>query len=439
MKFGLVVLLLFASNLLSSQPIPQLENNVSINLPLTFMGIDNEQSQSMSFTPLFKVKDSKVQNFLDLSGADFGSVEPEIPIVLPATAFKDLAYGYFFNSHLQNNIEPNYTLFVLEYPSNFQTVSKSRIWFDLNNNFNFTDDSVSYLKKGKLTNPLKLNRNSNLPLFVNFEYFPYRKFPQFSNMNDSAMKWLKGNRDYLGSKAALKESRLNLIYGKFIVDRDTLKIGLKDANLNGSYNDPNIDRIYIGQISDSIFQAKNAYIINEKNNVVFWMGNALELDFENINQGNLTVKLKAKYKNEYSLTVGEKIPRFKFCVAKKDAKRMSVRRVKGDYKIIYVWSADNVNFIKDTANLHAIQRTLPENIKLIMLNHGGSGKYVGRYNKRFEINAIQGFCSSKITKKLKLQNMPQVFILDESNRIVKIGKSSAVITQFLSKNGQSFE
>jgi hypothetical protein len=74
-----------------------------------------------------------------------------------------------------------------------------------------------------------------------------------------------------------------------------------------------------------------------------------------------------------------------------------------------------------------------------MLNHGGSGKYVGRYNKRFEINAIQGFCSSKITKKLKLQNMPQVFILDKSNRIVKIGKSSAVIAQFLSKNGQNFE
>jgi hypothetical protein len=69
-----------------------------------------------------------------------------------------------------------------------------------------------------------------------------------------------------------------------------------------------------------------------------------------------------------------------------------------------------------------------------MLNHGGSGKYVYRYNRRYDVNFIQGFCSPKVAKKLKLQSMPQSFVLDERQKIVKIGMNAHQIQRFIAKN-----
>jgi hypothetical protein len=69
-----------------------------------------------------------------------------------------------------------------------------------------------------------------------------------------------------------------------------------------------------------------------------------------------------------------------------------------------------------------------------MLNHGGSGKYVYRYNKRYETNFFHGFCSPEIAKKLKLQSMPQSFLLDSRQNILKIGMSAVQFQRFIAKN-----
>jgi hypothetical protein len=91
--------------------------------------------------------------------------------------------------------------------------------------------------------------------------------------------------------------------------------------------------------------------------------------------------------------------------------------------VLLVWNADDTMYLKDSSTYHAIARTLPDSVQMIMLNHGGSGRYVYGYNKRYETQMIHGFCSPLVTEKLKLQTMPQVFLLDPKQRLIDINMS----------------
>ena len=54
----------------------------------------------------------------------------------------------------------------------------------------------------------------------------------------------------------------------------------------------------------------------------------------------------------------------------------------------------------------------------MFLNFGGSGKYVSYYNRRYDINVIQGFCNSSIAEKLRLQQIPQFLFWDERKHLI---------------------
>jgi len=66
-----------------------------------------------------------------------------------------------------------------------------------------------------------------------------------------------------------------------------------------------------------------------------------------------------------------------------------------------------------------------------MLNHGGSGRYVFGYNRRYETNMIHGFCSPQVAEILKLQTMPQLFLLDPKQRLIDINMSPFELQKFV--------
>jgi hypothetical protein len=130
--------------------------------------------------------------------------------------------------------------------------------------------------------------------------------------------------------------------------------------------------------------------------------------------------------------IGEKLPKFKFCLIEgkyqpgklkeNPVHRRSIRTFKGKYTYIVVWNADNPNYINDSAELHDLSRNLPDSIQIVCLNHGGGGRYVYQYNKRYETQFIQGFCSSEVAETLKLQTMPQYFLIDPKQRLMSINQ-----------------
>lgn len=416
--------------LLAQINIPTISQNSTIQLSFLDRSIDGEQKQSMGLLPLFFLRGDSVGEFLDLSSATFGESVRYHKIVPPKNLAINSAYGYFFNHHLENNFSPYHTMFLIENPSQIHR-KRTLIWIDRNHDFDFTNDIPDTLNSGKSA-VLALTQNKH-SLGVEIEPFPYQQFQQFAKMSQEAILLQQGNRTFVGSRFSLKEIRWNLWSAKVIFDGDTLEIGIKDVNCNGKYNDLGIDKVFVKSASNNIFQAQNSVIVAKKTEL-FWMGNSFELKIydSDLEKVELT-KIQSK-ENEFSLSVGKKIPRFRFCVAEKPVHKKQIRRIKSQYLFVYVWSADNENFISDSAILHQIQRTIPENFKILMLNHGGSGKYVYRYNKRYETNFLQGFCSPKIAKKLKLQSMPQSFLLDSRHNIIKIGMNAKQFQRFIAKN-----
>jgi len=358
-----------------------------------------------------------------------------------------LHYGYLFNEHRNNAIEPLNTLFVIE---NFYSTNRSsRIWIDYNNNFDLTDDSVFRWKypAQSLTIPFPQSNSSSQ---IRITKFPYYKFRQFSSMQDTAMKWLSNGRIFVGSRESLKAVRENIIYGEFYSGMDTVKVGLQDVNLNGDFSDFGIDRIVVSSQKSSEFSASLSQTL-EKENYIVWMGRMYRVQ----PKYSITVGTQLQFLPSYSkkhaksLLLDKKFPRFRFEIIEKPNFKntslnnsnkfksevanqkppkkqknscRSIRRIKADSKLVYIWSAENETFIEDSSNLHSFSRLHPD-IQLIMLNFGGSSKYLSSYNNRYQIDAIQGILTSKNVKKMKLQTMPQFFLLNKKNRIKFMGHS----------------
>ena len=447
----------------------------SITVPLQNTATDDENSRSMGMLLLFKLNGNVVHKSLDqvtgdafdlaLDTFDFTTLNQElvteqkikikgrvelkpskfIRIGLPINSSDinrhdiknpQFYYGYLFNEHRSNALEPLCTLILLE--SDYTSNRPTKIWIDYNNNFDFADEvffSWKYPAQNlRVPFPEKTSKSE-----IRISKFPYYKFRQFSSMQDTAMQMLSNGREFVGSRECLKIVRENIVFGEFVFQKDTVLVGIQDVNLNGDFQDANIDRIVVGSTKNDEFSASLAQVISEENHLV-WMGNLF--DVEIIKSIDLALKLTPSKltKSDFSLVLNEKIPRFKFeYIEKKKAnskdkknpqrnKRRAIRRIKAESKLIYIWSAENEFFMQDSAQLHQWSRLHPD-VQLVMLNFGGSSKYLSSYNNRYSIQAIQGILTSKIVKKLKLQTMPQYFLLDKKNRIRYMGHSISKLNE----------
>lgn len=429
--FCLLLIATVSNSIFSQYQIPEIKNESIVSLNFNFRALDAEQHQSMGLIPLFFLRGDSVGEFLDLSAAIVGEEVRYRKIVPPKYSTLNMAYGYFFNNQLSNSFSPHHSLFLIENPTQLHR-KKSLIWIDRNQDFDFTNELPDTLELGK-SNGVISSGAGGKALGIQLEPFPYQQFKHFAKMSDEAILLQQGNRTYVSSRFSLKETRWNLWYARTIYDGDTLDIGIKDINCNGKYNDWGIDRVFIKSYNNPIFYGNNSVVL-EKTTDLFWMGNSFELKVFDDQLGVVEIKKVAPKTNDYCLSIGKKFPRFRFCVAEKPVHKKQIRRLRAEYVFVYVWSAENPSFIADSSILHQIQRNLPSNIKILMLNHGGSGRYVYRYNKRYETNFLQGFCSPKIAKKLKLQSMPQSFLLDSRHNIVKIGMNARQFQRYIAKN-----
>jgi hypothetical protein len=346
---------------------------------------------------------------------------------------------------------PTHTLILVDNPMNMR-YRATRVWVDLNHNFDLTDDGpAQWYFPMKLTLP-KLNEGDRVysqslilldtmqnGMAVGFNQFMPGELRSVQKMYDDAIALVCGRREYLGCNVSFRQHRKAVWFGgekaNNSIQNDTLYWAVKDVNLNGLYNDIGIDKVIVGN-NRGEFSSSNAWDYRP-GLIVDWLGQAQLI--ENVNQGKdgIWVISHRKIKNvgikgSRSLLIGEKLPKFKFCLIEgkyqpgklkeNPVHRRSIRNFKGKYTYIVVWNADNPNYINDSAELHDLSRNLPDSIQIVCLNHGGGGRYVYQYNKRYETQFIQGFCSSEVAEKLKLQTMPQYFLIDPKQRLMSINQ-----------------
>ena len=420
---------------------------------LSQRGSDNEIIHLIDVLPLFSLTNDSIIQPIDLS-ADYTG--------MPLVAWKVMvskdslthgikhAYG-FVPHHHGVGLLPTHTLILVDNPMNMR-YRATRIWVDLNHNFDLTDDGpAQWYFPMKLTLP-KLNEGDRVfsqslilldtmqnGMAVGFNQFMPGELRSVQKMYDDAIALVCGRREYLGCNVGFRQHRKAVWFGgekaNNSIQNDTLYWAVKDVNLNGLYNDIGIDKVIVGN-NRGEFSSSNAWDYRP-GLIVDWLGQAQLI--ENVNQGKdgIWVISHRKVKNvgikgSRSLLIGEKLPKFKFCLIEgkyqpgklkeNPVHRRSIRTFKGKYTYIVVWNADNANYINDSAELHDLSRNLPDSIQIVCLNHGGGGRYVYQYNKRYETQFIQGFCSSEVAEKLKLQTMPQYFYIDPKQRLISINQ-----------------
>ena len=420
---------------------------------LSQRGSDNEINHLIDVLPLFSLTNDSIIQPIDLSadytGMPLGAWKVMISKDSLSHGIKH-AYG-FVPHHHGVGLLPTHTLILVDNPMNMR-YRATRIWVDLNHNFDLTDDGpAQWYFPMKLTLP-KLNEGDRVfsqslilldtmqnGMAVGFNQFMPGELRSVQKMYDDAIALVCGRREYLGCNVSFRQHRKAVWFGgekaNNSIQKDTLYWAVKDVNLNGLYNDIGIDKVIVGN-NRGEFSSSNAWDYRP-GLIVDWLGQAQLI--ENVNQGKdgIWVISHRKIKNvgikgSRSLLIGEKLPKFKFCLIEgkyqpgklkeNPVHRRSIRNFKGKYTYIVVWNADNPNYINDSAELHDLSRNLPDSIQIVCLNHGGGGRYVYQYNKRYETQFIQGFCSSEVAEKLKLQTMPQYFLIDPKQRLMSINQ-----------------
>jgi len=416
-------------------------------------GSDNEINHLIDVLPLFTLKNDSIIQPIDLS-ADYSGMNLNAWKIITSkdSLTPGINHGYGFVPHHHGvGLVPTHTLILVENPENMR-FGATKIWVDLNHNFDLTDDGGAqwyFPMKLTLSNENDGDRVFSQSLIlldtlkngmaVGLNQFMPGELRSVQNMYDDAISLVKGRRDYLGSKISFRQHRKAVWFGfepyYGTPQNDTLYWAVKDVNLNGLYNDIGIDKVIVGN-NRGEFNSINAWDYRP-GLIIDWLGQAQLVESVQLGKNGTWEILHRRIKNvgikkSRSLLIGEKLPRFKFCLIEgkylpgklkeNPVHRRSIRTFKGKYTFIVVWNADNQNYINDTAELHDLSRNLPDSIQIVCLNHGGGGRYVYQYNKRYETQFIQGFSSSEVAKKLKLQTMPQYFLIDPKQRLMSINQ-----------------
>ncbi len=436
------------------------------NVKLTQRIADVEQQQLLQVLPLFQLIDATVHQPIDLS-ADNGLEKLQTAkLVLPKDINNGIhAYGFVYHQH-QNGLFPNHTLIMVERPANLQTM-KSRVWVDSDNDFDLTNDSAYVFYPNQ---PLVIQTDKDPTGYaVELSIFQKTQLTSIQTLYESAISMIKQDRVFFGVKHSFREKRLNTWVGIQIIGNDTIYWGLKDINSNGKFNDIGTDLIVIANSIDR-FELENAkpYMPGQQ---LVWLGRRFQLlGFDaNVQQIQLRImsgRITRKQKRESkSLLIGQKMPRFRFCkivekkavkfgeekqeshrqkeeikkapkkeregakkrrLARENRKKVhrtsfySLKKKKGVRTLVVIWNAFDNQWNEDSTLIHQLARVKSDSFQVVMLNYGGSGRYVYRYNKTYDIFAKQGFLTSELIELLKVQTMPQFILLDDKFKIVEM-------------------
>jgi hypothetical protein len=403
-------------------------NAQKLRIPLNSRAEDADFGKMMLISSVFQINNDSVSNPFDAASAKLNDPVQWRKITAPVMNSKMRRGFAWLNGG--NNPDPfcaGQTLIVIENPG--WTAYNTIIWTDRNHNFDLTDDGAPDTMTALKPAVIKLDDKPN-GYKVQLEHFPYAKFPQYRQMHDDATYKLQGKRQFLGTENSFRERRLNVLSGSWSSASDSFSIAVKDVNCNGVYNDNHFDLIMMADRKGAL-QNLQGVVLENGEAYLEWNGVAYRIKMVDEDGQYIELIRDTTSKLRYSLNSGSKIPKFKFCKVGKPTKKKRINKIKSPYLYIYVWHDLAVNYITDSAALHALGRMDSTVVRTVALNYGNSANFIYRYNRRHDTRLIQGFSSNDINKKLMVRKIPHGILLDKKKRIIEDGISPKEVLQFL--------
>lgn len=430
-RFSIVLLLFFAAKLLGQTPVHKVRLNTIVQ--------DEKGKKMQAIVAVYHYTGQAFEDPIGL-GVETKKVSSKFYAKLPnMQGVTDTSYAYVFFGALQDRKDlKGYTLMVIG--NNQRSFNKpALLWIDKNHNLDLSDDgapdtfaSSANEKDITLVNP----KNKNATYTLTLSRFSFSYNSKYIGMLDDFYKENSGIKKFSGALYSFKEIRLNTIAGDFKFEKDSFRVGLKDVNCNGLYNDAGIDQIIIGDYQTYVLPDNPSDIEKQVGKTYFEKnGKRFQVLFIDPLGAYVSIQEDKKTKISSALIVGKKIKKFKYLSTDKKPVKVSIKKFKKKPLYIYVWRFDQPGFSEDTAALRIIARDFASHIQILTLNYGETPQQLKIFKRNNIINWPIGLSTQKINESLFLDQYPLGILTGKRLKVKQIKISPADLLNLL-KNQQ---
>jgi hypothetical protein len=373
---------------------------------------DDKIKKSHAIVPVYKYVSTSIESF-DMFGVNKKPEDRErieIKKLPNMSRSRDTGYTYIYFSGANSTINQGYILTLI---GNYRR-SRRTVYFhiDRNNNFDFTDDGPpDSLIFGSMNFEvvLKNTQNENAEHHIRLSRIRYGKNLAYKSLLTDHFKVNSGSKIFTNINYCYREQRLNTLSGVLVNASDSFRVGIKDMNVNGLFNESCIDRFYIGPKNEAIFTDEMLEIQPTYEKTLFeW--NKKQYHIVNIDpQGQYVDIEQVEFpKLQKQLKIGRKISNFPFVNTKNQ--REELKEFKKGEVFLYFWDRETLDST-DELYLKKIKQEYSERIQVIALNHGDHPRQVRVYEYYNDVEWKIGYSSGFIGRQFYLEAVPTGFYL----------------------------
>jgi hypothetical protein len=400
--------------------------------------VEDEKGRKMqSLVAVYKYKSQPFEDPINI-GVDTKKEPSKFYAKLPImTGVNDTNYAFiYFGALTSRKSLPGYAFAIIG--NNKRDGKPTLIWIDKNHNLDLSDDgapdSFFYFTENKDI-VLRHPDFKKATYTLNISRFHFNFNARYISLIDDYYKVNSGSKQFAGSMYSFREQRINCIAGDFKNENDSFRIGVKDANCNGLYNDSEVDFILIGDYQVPELP-DNVVPIQRKNGQTFFERKGRKYLVSHIDPFGefITLMLDEKAKVKNALVIGKKIKKFKFQTTEKERKTISIKKFKKKPTYIFVWRFGQDDFDKDTTILRKIVKDYGDKINVVTLNYGETPKELRAFKRRSAINWMVGQSTIKINQKLFVETYPTGILTRKRLKVKQVSISPTDLLLLLQSN-----
>lgn len=349
------------------------------------------------------------------------------------TGITDTNYAYiFYGGTDQRKDLKGYSLMIIG--NNQRSIKPALLWIDKNHNLDLSDDGspdTFYYNTTDKDITLSHPKQATAQYTVNISRFSFSYNSKYLGMLDEYYKNNNGPAAFAGALYSFKEQRLNTIAGDYHNGTDSFRIGLKDVNCNGFYNDWGIDQLIIGGYKSEL-PDQSIVLENNKQNMRFVaMGKAYTI--QSIHPIGAFIEFSAYTGNDVitHLPIGKKIKPFRYQLYNKSLQSSKALKKQACY--LYFWNDQNPNFFKDTLALRTLTTSFGSKLQIMTFNKGLNHQELLQFKRNAQINWPIAIATESLIKDMKLGQLPYGIYCGKRLKVKQVAISPADLLILLKK------
>jgi hypothetical protein len=234
-----------------------------VKIPLDSLVQDDQFLKSMAIVPVYKFTGNAIEPYT-MFGIDPPKNQKDLMVkkMPDMQGMHDTAFSFLYFSGADNEWNQGYLLVML---GNYRRSIRTIYFFvDRNNNLDFTDDGPPDslgIKDWDLEIHLK---NLTFPegrYTAKLTRLEYGENVVYKNMLTEHYKKHSGKKEFTDINYCFREQRYNTRAADYVSGIDSFRIALKDLNTNGLFNEPCVDKIYVGPHGKTVAIEPMFYIV----------------------------------------------------------------------------------------------------------------------------------------------------------------------------------